>query len=136
MDDNRFLIEYSSPFNDEMPKERMENEVHLAMISTEYRYSTVCIKNVKPIWTHNNYLRGTIPLVGSNRVFVISEKEWTVHSIIDGAILPHINAKTLSLMLEPHSFLGMNVYTNRFSLFMGKFILYTFKHDKKIIAVD
>ncbi|KAI9598037.1 hypothetical protein BDF19DRAFT_420334 [Syncephalis fuscata] len=100
LDDNRILIEHNSPFNIGMLSEGREDEVRLAMISTECGYSDTCIKNVNPVWTRNDYLYGTIPLFGSNRIIFISERGWAVHSLVDGAILARTSVKTLNSALK------------------------------------
>ncbi|KAI9598788.1 hypothetical protein BDF19DRAFT_431417 [Syncephalis fuscata] len=106
------------------------------MISTKCNYSNTFIKDKKPIWTRNVQVLGTVPLSGSNRILVISVNKWTVHSIIDGVILAHIDVETLGSVLEPHSFLDMGIYSNRFSLYIGRFVIYKPKHYEKNIVID
>ncbi|KAI9597151.1 hypothetical protein BDF19DRAFT_421092 [Syncephalis fuscata] len=112
-----------------------EDEIRLAMISTECGYSNACIKDVKPIWTRSDCLYGTIPLFGSNRILVISESGWTICSSIDGTIIARIDVENLSLMLKVQHLLDIDRYNDLLSLFMGRFILYDTK-EYGLTAVD
>ncbi|KAI9599127.1 hypothetical protein BDF19DRAFT_462537 [Syncephalis fuscata] len=136
LDDNRVLIEHNFPFNANMLNEDRGNKIGLAMISTKCSYSNVCIKDVKPIWTRNDYLRGTVPLFSSKRILVVFEKEWTVHSIRDGAILARINLKALCIRLKAIHMPDTILYNSLFSLCIGRFILYYSMPDGAFTVID
>ncbi|KAI9591819.1 hypothetical protein BDF19DRAFT_246684 [Syncephalis fuscata] len=136
LDDTRVLIENNSLFAANQMNENTADDIKLAMISTECGYSNVCIKDAKPIWTRNDDIYSTVPLFGSNRILVISERGWTVHSIIDGAILAHINVENLDLVFETPRLLHIADYTKLFISHIGRFVLYRSKYDNKFIAVD
>ncbi|KAI9593983.1 hypothetical protein BDF19DRAFT_424020 [Syncephalis fuscata] len=136
LDDNRLLIENNSQSAFDMWNENSADEISLAMISTDCSYSSICIKDAKPIWTLNGSFYGTVPLFGSNRILVMSGKGWTVHSLIDGVILAHIDVRNLISTLEHHRSLSMSVYIRRFSLYRGRCALYESISDGTFIAVD
>ncbi|KAI9597461.1 hypothetical protein BDF19DRAFT_463856 [Syncephalis fuscata] len=136
LDDTRVLIENNSHLSFDEWNKSSANEISLAMISTECGYSNVCIKDVNPIWTYNNYFYGTVPLFGYKHILVISKREWTVHSIIDGAILARIDLETLSLMPAAVRMQDTIFYNSFFSLYIGRFIIYESQYDDAFIAMD